>query len=408
MLRASYSFARVRASAQRAAVSLAYNPLEESLRASYSFVQLSASARDQRATFAPESASSSFSVMFADLKAGLEYISMAASYHLMTETLNQYLNFAFEVSDLATLDVTKSPSDVTYINDEISLSYTLPTEDTVSVSDIFTKSVGYNRSLTEATSVADEQVLVFDLVKADLAALSDIEAKGVAKSITEAASLSETLLSDFNSAKSDSFFIADVVDISVGFFRDFVDSYSLTEIQAISYSTNKDESIAIADDPEIETIKSQQDSASVLETLSITTQYSRQFSDAFTLDDLANIGDLEKNTSLDKGNVFSMSEAIAFQAQKAVSDTLAMQEALAKSFSASAADALSISEVLSTDSAKSITESLSVIDSPALSTETTAQDNLSVGDSLTLTLVSGSTVSSRFNNSAFNAFAFNE
>ena len=94
--------------------------------------------------------------------------------------------------------------------------------------------------------------------------------------------------------------------------------------------------------------------------------FSKSLTDAFTLDELIDNGQLSKT----KNNVFSMSEVLTMRAEKAVSDTLIIQEEIAKSFATSFSDATSVTE------------------------------------SITVVLTSGA--NSVFNDGVFNAFAFNE
>lgn len=225
MLRASYSFSRVRASAEKAAISFASDSVNTSLR-----------------------------VSFADIQARLEYIGLAASYLVVAESLNRFLTDSLSVAELASFTVTKTASD----------SF----------------------------------------------AMTELLAQSVSK------------------AESDIFNLTDVLSRSVDYGRAFTDSASITEIHSVSFSSSQVDSMSVSDLPSVTSGLSKDDALLVSEVFSRNVAYVRSFSDAFALDDFANIGDLSKDATIDKGNVFGVTESLAFAAQKAVLDTLLMQEAL--------------------------------------------------------------------------------
>lgn len=304
MLRASYSFSRVRASAQRAAVSFASDSVNTSLR-----------------------------VSFADIQAGLEYIGLAASYLVIAESLNRYLADSLSVAELASFTVTKTASD----------------------------SFGMTELLAQSVSKAE----------------------------------------------SDIFNVTDVLSKSVDYSRAFTDAASITEIHSVSFDTAQVDSLSVSDLPSVTPELNKDDSLSMAESLTKTTVFVRSFSDAFTMDDLASIGDLFKETNLDKGNVFGVTENLSYSAQKSVADTLQMQEALSRQMASSLAETLSVADSLNFDSILGPADSVSASDSPAIDFNRSLSDVFGVSEVITVSLVS-SGASSLFNDSAFNAFAFNE
>jgi hypothetical protein len=142
------------------------------------------------------------------------------------------------------------------------------------------------------------------------------------------------------------------------------------------------------------------------ESLTKTVAFVRFFSDAFAMDDLANIGDLFKETNIDKSNVFGVTESLSYSAQKAVADTLQMQEELSKAMASDLADTFSVSDDLSFSADLGLTDSASMSDSPSKSVSFSATDSFGVSESITVSLIVESR--SGFNQDAFNAFAFNE
>ena len=304
MLRAAYSFSRVRASAQRAAISFASDSVNTSLR-----------------------------VSFADIQAGLEYINLEASYLVLAESLNRFFTDPMSVAELATLSVTKAE------------------DDTFSVTELTALSVGKN--------------------------------------------------------VTDSFGVTEVLSKAVSFSRAFTDAASITEIHSVSFDTAQVDNLSVSDLPSVTPELNKDDSLSMAESLTKTTVFVRSFSDAFTMDDLASIGDLFKETNLDKGNVFGVTENLSYSAQKSVADTLQMQEALSRQMASSLAETLSVADSLTFDSTLGPADSVSASDSPAIDFNRSLSDVFGVSEVITVSLVS-SGASSLFNDSAFNAFAFNE
>ena len=304
MLRASYSFSRVRASASKAAISFASDSVNTSLR-----------------------------VSFADIQAGLEYIGLAASYLVIAESLNRYLVDSLSVAEIASLTVTKTASD----------------------------SFG----------------------------ITELLAQSVSKS------------------ESDIFNVTDVLSRAVDYSRAFTDAASVTEIHSVSFGSSQADSLSVSDAPSVTPELNKDDSLSMSESLTKVVAYSRSFSDAFTMDDLASIGDLFKETNLDKGNVFGVTENLSYSAQKSVADTLQMQEALSRQMASSLVETLSVADSLTFDSTLGPADGVSASDSPAIDFDTSFSDVFGVSEVITVSLVVLGE-SSLFNGSAFNAFAFNE
>jgi hypothetical protein len=302
------------------------------LRASYSYQLVKASAERKEVSFAPESVGASLRVSFIDLAARTEYTSISASYLLIADSINRYLTDLLSVADFASLSISKSASDSIGVTEITALSITAPQQDSIGISEELTKVVSYK--------------------------------------------------------------------------RDFVDSPIISEVVSVTFDSVQDDFIAVSDAPAITPELNKDDSLSFSDAFTRTVSYHRDLADAFTIDDLANIGDLVKDTSLDKGNIFGVTESLSYSAQKAVADTLQMQESLSKSMASDLAEALSISDDLTFSTDLSVSDSTSISDSPVKSVTLSLTELLGVSESITVTLlISGR---SAFNNDAFNAFAFNE
>ena len=302
------------------------------LRASYSFQKVRASATRAVASFAADSVNTTLRVSYVDLGADLDYVKLAASYLVIAESLNRYLVDSFAFSDLASLSVSKSASDSVGITELVALSVTVPQADSVGVADVFSKTVAYVRNLS--------------------------------------------------------------------------DSASLTEVHNVTFNSVQSDSISVSDSPALSPELSKDDTFSFSDAFTRTVSYHRDLADTFTMDDLANVGDLVKDTNLDKGNVFGVTESLSYSAQKAVADTLQMQEALSKEMASDFAEALSVSDDLSFSADLGLTDSAAMSDSPTKSVSLSAADSFGVSESITVSLVVQSR--SAFNQGAFNAFAFNE
>ena len=302
------------------------------LRAAYSYQLIKASAERAKVSFASDSVNTSLRVSFSDLTASLDYISLAASYLVIAESLNRYLTDSLAFSDLASLSVSKSASDSVEVTELVALSVTVPQADSFGVSDVFSRTVAYA--------------------------------------------------------------------------RDFSDSASLTEAHNVTFNSVQSDSMSVSDSPALSSELNKGDSFSFSDAFTRTVSYHRDLADAFTMDDLANVGDLVKDTNLDKNNIFGVTESLSYSAQKAVADTLQMQEALSKAMASDFAEALSVSDDLSFSADLGLTDSAAMFDSPSKSVSFSAADSFGVSESITVNLVIFGR--SAFNDNAFNAFAFNE
>jgi len=323
MLRASFSFASLRVQAEIA---------ETSFASSISFVSAQSDYAAQNAEIQATFAEVKSTVSYTAIRQAFNYIDISAVYALLAESLNRYLSDSLSIAESSVLSVTKGEDDSIAVTELSAKSLQKPFSENLSISDQLSKSLAFSRSFSESVSFADVRTMTFEADR------------------TESVSIDEELSSSFEANKSDQVSTSDVFTRAVAFSRSLADSASVSEQSVIDFIHADQESISALDDP--------------------AKAFSKSLTDAFTLDDLADIGQLDKTSSLNKGNVFSMSEVLTMRAEKAVSDTLIMQEEIAKSFATSFSDATSVTE------------------------------------SITVVLTSGT--NSVFNDGVFNAFAFNE
>ncbi|MAO23320.1 MAG: hypothetical protein CMJ25_21415 [Phycisphaerae bacterium] len=178
----------------------------------------------------------------------------------------------------------------------------------------------------------------------------------------------------FGKASADTFGFSESVLTQITFFRTFADAFALDDITAVDAVTKdvasaKTNLFGFSDDQAIgvgkglsdtfglaEAIdsfgigKGLTDSQLITESLDRTVQYSREFTDAFVLDDAATVDALQKATSALKQNIFGMGDVfgrtVAFNRE--FTDSVTPTENYVSSFSKAATDdSFSVLESLS-------------------------------------------------------------
>ena len=163
-------------------------------------------------------------------------------------------------------------------------------------------------------------------------------------------------------AVADSLPIIEEITILFEILRRFDDSVSFTDQSSFSYGSNQTETLNISEAPSFDISKPASDSLSVseassiqfsrpaadsvslAESLSRVVTFNRSFTDAFTLDDLAEVDSFVKETGLNKGNVVGMGEDHTYSFQKAVADSFSVSEDLAFSSDKVLSDSATIGE----------------------------------------------------------------
>lgn len=183
---------------------------------------------------------------------------------------------------------------------------------------------------------------------------------------------SETI--SFGKAPADTFGFSDSLLTQTNFFRTFADAFGLDDITAVDaiikdVASAKTNLFGFSDDQAIgvgkgltdafsvsEAIdsfgigKGLSDSQLITESLDRTVQYSRDFTDAFVLDDAATVDALQKATSALKQNIFGMGDVFGRTVvfNREFTDSVTPTEDYASSFSKAAADdSFNLSESLS-------------------------------------------------------------
>ena len=125
------------------------------------------------------------------------------------------------------------------------------------------------------------------------------------------------------------------------------------------------------------------------ESLTRVVAYVRTISDAYALDDSASASDdLRTDTALNKANVVSISETLAYTMSNVYADSFSMAESSSILFSPALAEALSVG------------------DSPAIGFSTPFSDSATISESILVELIIGA--GAQFNQSPFNGFMLNQ
>ena len=142
------------------------------------------------------------------------------------------------------------------------------------------------------------------------------------------------------------------------------------------------------------------------ESLARVVTYSRTFSDAYTLDDVASPSDdLRTDFGINKNNIFSITESLNYAISTSKSDTTSLTDSPSIEFISAFADSITLSELLVSGAGSILLDSTSLSDQEVISSSKALSDTASITESINVVLISGS--SSVLNTSAFNTSVLN-
>jgi len=148
------------------------------------------------------------------------------------------------------------------------------------------------------------------------------------------------------------------------------------------------------------------ETVSISESLARVVTYTRAFSDAYTLDDVASPSDeLRTDFGINKGNIVSISESLDYAFSTSQSDTASLSDSPSIEFVTSFADSVIMSEVLVSGAGSIFTDSSSLSDQEVISFSKALSDSATITESINVVLISGS--SSVLNTSALNTSVLN-
>ena len=145
---------------------------------------------------------------------------------------------------------------------------------------------------------------------------------------------------------------------------------------------------------------------SISESLARVVTYTRAFSDAYTLDDVASPSDeLRTDFGINKGNIVSISESLDYDLSTSQADTASLSDSPSIEFVTSFTDSVTMSEVLVSGAGSIFTDSSSLSDQEVISFSKALSDSATIIESINVVLISGS--SSVLNTSALNTSVLN-
>jgi len=216
---------------------------------------------------------------------------------------------------------------------------------------------------------ADNQVLMSD----DLAFFVD-------KAATDLLLVSEQTFVLTTKGFSDSTAVSENLSKVMDYRRTFdVDSVSLSETLVALFDKPLSDGLIVSESYSALYGLNKSDEVTLAEVFSRAVAFSRTFTDAFTLDDLAQIDAFSVDTDLTKGNVFGFSDAQSFGYQKLTADSFSVLEDKTISFVSSRSDNFSLLEIASRAVGKDLVEGLTVTEALTIAKRSTASSVLNAG-----------------------------
>jgi hypothetical protein len=173
------------------------------------------------------------------------------------------------------------------------------------------------------------------------------------------------------------------------------DSVTMAEILSYDLSTAASDTATVSDAPSLDfsRVISGDDQVSFTDALVRTVNYVRSFSDAFTLDDAANVDSFVKDTQTTKTNIVGMLEQAALLLSKAFSDSVSTSDAInSKDYGLDKSESISVTEAVGLDFSQGVgheTDSVAPTDAPQLQPLLSKQDGVSVTEAVGLAISQG-------------------
>lgn len=173
------------------------------------------------------------------------------------------------------------------------------------------------------------------------------------------------------------------------------DSVTMAEILSYDLSTVATDTATMSDTPALDFsgVISGDDQVSFTDALVRTVNYVRNFSDAFTLDDAADVDSFVKDTQSVKANVVGILEQAALLLSKAFSDSVSTADAINnKVYGLGKSDSVAVTESVGLDVSQGVgheTDSVAPTDAPQLQPSLSKQDGVSVTEAVGLAISQG-------------------
>ena len=263
----------------------------------------------------------------------ISYIGMAAADVLLDAfTLNRYFNepLTFDDTDRAIL-VTKPVSDLFSMVDTSAWAVSKPVTEPLSVSDSFAKTMLFFRVFSDTATFSDTDIVKnVSRVSTDTFSFSDEDLAFSFRKYPDSDSFDFSDASTFNIGKGLTDSITTPADATaVASSKPLTDSYGVTESPTLASSKVLAESFSFTDSSVLHVSPAPSDSFSFTDSFARQVSFIRAFSDAFALDDLANIDSFVKDTEFDKNNVATMGDAAPiFVLGKTLADSYSPSDAI--------------------------------------------------------------------------------
>ena len=304
---------------------------------------------------------------YAKLTTQIQYQNLLAlDVALDPYSLNKYFRLeGFGVADLVSLGAEKRVSEELGTIDELqSLILDKGVSDSVGIGDFTHIAMEILRAFSDSISSSDTAVTALGLGKFDSVGAYDFTLADFGKGLADTAAITDVPALLVSSNRTDTTGVTDQFSKAVVFNRDFDDSASVAEslgalvvkpvidtthvadvfARTVSYSRIKSDEVTTADSESWSVSKGHSDITALTDVSSLSVGFIRDFDDYVAMDDFTDVGAIEKQTTANKGNVFSFSDTQTFGTEKLVTDAAVLSEVAAISTSRAFGDEASVAD----------------------------------------------------------------